>query len=132
MIWTYGREPRLPIDLAFRLDFNTKKQSLPKYIDNLRERLRTSYELAADAAEQAKRKQKTQYDLKARGAVIQPGDRVLLKIVKYDGKHKLADKWEEIPYTVLKQPNPDIPVYDVKRIMVKEREKQCIEIYYCL
>ncbi|KAH3810677.1 hypothetical protein DPMN_139072 [Dreissena polymorpha] len=28
---------------------------------------------------------------------------------------KIADKWENYPYVVLDQPNPEIPVYDVKR-----------------
>jgi hypothetical protein len=38
-----------------------------------------------------------------------------VKIVAYDGKHKIADRWESEPYTVLSQPNKDIPVYKVQR-----------------
>jgi hypothetical protein len=43
------------------------------------------------------------------------GDRVLVRVVAYDGKHKIADKWEDHPYLVIKQPNEDIPVFKVRR-----------------
>ena len=43
------------------------------------------------------------------------GDRVLVKIVAFEGKHKLSNKWEDEPYVVLRQPNPDIPVYVVRK-----------------
>jgi hypothetical protein len=33
-----------------------------------------------------------------------------VKIVAFKEKHKLADKWEQEPYKVLGQHNPDIPV----------------------
>ena len=60
-------------------------------------------------------RQKVYYDQKSRGAVVETGDRVLVKVVAFDGKHKIADRWEDIPYIVLKKPNPKIPVYVVKR-----------------
>jgi hypothetical protein len=37
-----------------------------------------------------------------------------VKIVAFKEKHKLADKWEQEPYKVLGQPNPDIPVFTVR------------------
>ena len=43
------------------------------------------------------------------------GDRVLMKIVAFDGKHKIQDRWEDEPYIVLKQPNPSIPAYVVQK-----------------
>ena len=30
-------------------------------------------------------------------------------------EHKIADKWQQEPFTVLERPNPDIPVYRIKR-----------------
>jgi len=36
-----------------------------------------------------------------------------VKIVAFDGRHKLADKWEDDVYVILGQPNPSIPVYTV-------------------
>ena len=53
--------------------------------------------------------------MKTRGATVQTGDRVLVKALAFDGKHKLADRWEEDPYVVLSQPNQDIPVFVVQR-----------------
>ncbi|VDI04198.1 Hypothetical predicted protein [Mytilus galloprovincialis] len=35
---------------------------------------------------------KTHYDQKVKGAVLKPGDRVLVKTLAFDGKHKLADR----------------------------------------
>ena len=46
---------------------------------------------------------------------MQEGDRVLVKIIAFEGKHKIADKWESEAYIVLKQPNSAIPVYEVQR-----------------
>ena len=40
---------------------------------------------------------------------------MLLKNVGLKGKHKIADKWQQEPFTVLERPNPDIPVYRIKR-----------------
>jgi hypothetical protein len=46
---------------------------------------------------------------------LQVGDRVLVKVVAFDGKHKIADRWEDHPYIIMEQPNQDIPVFKVKR-----------------
>ena len=112
----FGRDPRLPVDLTFGLDStDTDNVSLTKYVENLRSRLKASFELANAAADKARVKQKRHYDQKVRGAGIEVGDRVLVKIVAFDGKHKLSDKWEEAVYHVLDQPNTDIPVFVVQR-----------------
>ena len=39
---------------------------------------------------------------------------MLVKNVSIRGKHKIADLWEHTPYAVTSQPNPDVPVYEVK------------------
>ncbi len=52
---------------------------------------------------------------KARAAILDEGDRVLVKLLVFEGRHKISDKWESDPYLVLRKPNPDIPVYDVQR-----------------
>ena len=112
----FGRDPHLPVDLAFGLNRDEEKEiPLTKYVDTLRQRLMQSFELASAAAKKSQAKQKRTYDLKARGADVEVGDRVLVKIVAFDGKHKLADKWEEDVYEVLDKPNSDIPVYTVQR-----------------
>ena len=63
----------------------------------------------------SQKRQKHNYDKRVRGAVVEPGDLVLVKVVAFDGKHKIADRWENDTYAVLSQPNPGIPVYVVQR-----------------
>ena len=60
-------------------------------------------------------RQKKNYDTKVKGACLQSKDRVLVKIVAFDGRHKIADKWEEDVYIIIGQPNPDIPVFKVRK-----------------
>ena len=44
----------------------------------------------------------------------------MVKILAFDGKHKISDKFEEDVYTVVEQPRPDIPVFIVKSDSGKE------------
>ena len=112
----FGRQPRLPIDIAFGLrNTPSQRQSMSSYVSNMKDRLRKSYELATKATQKAQQRQKSHYDLRSRGGKVEVDDLVLVKIVAFDGKHKLANKWEEEPYRVLRQPNPDVPVYEVQR-----------------
>nr|KAG5687327.1 hypothetical protein BaRGS_011733 [Batillaria attramentaria] len=74
----FGRDPRLPVDLVFGLGQTADSVPLSKYVENLRSRLRSSYELATAAADKARAQQKKGYDRKTRGAGIEVGDRVLL------------------------------------------------------
>ena len=111
----FGREPRLPVDLAFGIERQYQQKSMTKYVEDMKKKLVESYDIAAEAVKKSQARQKKVYDRKSKGAVIQTGDRVLVKVVAFDGKHKLADKWEEEPYVVLKQPNEEIPVYVVQK-----------------
>ena len=111
----FGREPNLPIDIA--LGLTTEADSMPKskYIQELRERLVRAYDIASKAAEKARSKQKEGYDIRTRGATLELGDRVLVKVVAHDGKHKIADRWEDDVYIIMDQPNTDVPVYTVQK-----------------
>ena len=82
---------------------------------NLKNRLNVAYKLATDISRKSQLHQKHNYDLKVRGNKVEIGDRVLVKAVRFDGKHKLANKWEEFLYIIISQPNPSIPVYEIKR-----------------
>ena len=44
-------------------------------------------------------------------------------MVTFEGPHKLADVWEEEPHIVLRQPNPEIPVFDVCQVDGRGRVK---------
>jgi hypothetical protein len=119
----FGRHPRLPIDVLFGLKQNHPDKNTPDYIQNLKRRLKEAYELASIEMQKAQNHQKKNYDKKSRGAVIEIGDRVLVKIVKFNGKHKIADKWEKDPYVVVDQKNKDIPVYTVRQENVDGKER---------
>lgn len=41
-----GREPRLPIDLAFGINFQNRKHPFSKYVDSLKEKLKYSYKIS--------------------------------------------------------------------------------------
>ena len=72
--------------------------------------MKTAYQLAREVAEKSRTKQGKYYDLKVRGVDLQEGDRVFVKVVAFEGKHKIVDRWEKDPYVILSQPNPDIPM----------------------
>ena len=91
------------------------KTPTTRYVQELRDRLSWAYQQAIEAAKKAQANQQDNYNTKVRGAAVQKGDRVLVKIVAYDGKHKIADRWEDVPYVVIQQRNPEIPVYTVIR-----------------
>ena len=113
----FGRQPRLPVDLAFgtATDNNTKHKSMTQYISQMKDRLRKSYELAQKATQKSQERQTDNYDVKIRGGKVEVGDRVLVKIVAFEGRHKLCNKLVDEPYVVLRQPNPEIPVYVVRK-----------------
>ena len=110
----FGREPRLPVDVTMALPLREEVAS-KDYAAALRDRLQKAYDIAKACAEEASRRQKKNYDVRVREAVVAPGDRVLVKAVGHKGKHKLSDVWEDEPYRVQSQPNHDIPVYVVQR-----------------
>lgn len=110
----FGRNPRLAIDEEFGLQ-KTEWKSTSKYINNLKENMKSAYELVTRNMKKSQEKQKEGYDQRVRGAEIRAGDRVLVKIVSFDGKHKISDKWEEEPYLVLDQPDPSIPVFQIQK-----------------
>ena len=111
----FGREPRLPIDLVFGLDRNPESKNQTSYVTDLKQRLQEAYKAATKASGDAQHRQKCLYDLKIRGATLQPGDRVLVRILAFEGKHKLSNRWHEDAYIVEAQPNSDVPVYIVHK-----------------
>lgn len=106
----FGRTPRLPVDLFLGISTNYGST-----ITNVQERLASAYQAATTAARQAAKHQAKGYNKKVRGSAIQIGDYVLVKNVGLKGKHKLANQWKSDKFVVIEQPNPDIPVYKVKR-----------------
>ena len=54
----FGRTPRLPIDIAFGLEVEGKKEPSTKYVKTMKERLKKAYELASGATRTAQERQK--------------------------------------------------------------------------
>ena len=92
----------------------------------LKERLRFAYKTAQEMAKKAAARDKDNYDLKARNSVLSLGDLVLVKNAGFRGKLKIADMWEHKPYVVVSQPNPDVPVYEVKDTSIRARKTRLL------
>ena len=111
----FGRYPCLPLYIALGLENGEDHRSYTDFVKSLRRRLEDSYRLASEAADLSRAQQKQLYDSRIRGAMIQVGDRVLVRALAFDGTHKLADRWEEDEYIVHSQPNAHVPVFMVKK-----------------
>ena len=63
----FGRDPILPVDIAFGINKTSSQKSLTKYIEDLRSRMKTAYQLAREVAEKSRTQQGKYYDLKVKG-----------------------------------------------------------------
>ena len=111
----FGWHPKLAVDILMGSgprEGSTDKQT---YVNKLRQRIQYAYDKAAAEAAKNAEKSKTLYDRKVSASRLEVGDRVLVRSVGHQGKHKLADRWEQTPYRILRLPNPDLPVFEVQR-----------------
>ena len=95
----FSRDPRLPIDVAFGTSHQSKQPST-KYVDSLRTRMYYAYEIAKKNVQKAQEKQKRNNDVKMNSSALDIGEKVLVKVVKFDGRHKLMKRLEEDIYLV--------------------------------
>uniref|UniRef100_A0A3B3Y6Z9 Integrase catalytic domain-containing protein n=1 Tax=Poecilia mexicana TaxID=48701 RepID=A0A3B3Y6Z9_9TELE len=110
----FGRQPRLPVDLAFGLPVSEKTStSHSQYVEKLKSHLKESYKIATENSEKVMWKNKLRFDKQVTAAELSVGDRVLVRNVKLRGKHKLADRWESDVYIIQKKAGT-LPVYTVK------------------
>ncbi|KAI7803024.1 hypothetical protein IRJ41_001725 [Triplophysa rosa] len=95
----YGRHPHLPVDLLFGLKWSKKMSE--------------AYRIAGENSKKSSARGKVTYDKKARGVVLQPGDRVLVRnLSERGGPGKLRAYWEKTIYVVERQ-LAENPVYVV-------------------
>uniref|UniRef100_A0A3B3RBJ3 Gypsy retrotransposon integrase-like protein 1 n=1 Tax=Paramormyrops kingsleyae TaxID=1676925 RepID=A0A3B3RBJ3_9TELE len=110
----FGRQPRLPIDVAFGLPVGDKQpHSHSQYVRNLRSHLEESYQIAIENAHKVAEKNKRRVDKSVRESTLGVGDRVLVRNLRLRNKHKLADHWEPTIYVVTKRMG-DLPVYALR------------------
>ncbi|XP_034560089.1 uncharacterized protein LOC117827597 [Notolabrus celidotus] len=110
----FGREARLPVDLCFGTcpDDKGDTQHLA-YVTKLKEDLQKAYKMAAEVSNKTHLRNKKAYDKRLGFQNLQPGDRVLVKNLGLKGKHKLENRWNDIPYVILER-LPNLPVYKLK------------------
>ena len=106
----FGRRPKLAIDAVFPL------MECKKPINEVRDALDWAWEKARERDSSNKLKSKRYYDRKAKALPLHTGDRVLKRVLAFDGPHKLKDKWSEDIYQVIGKPRDSIPVYQVRPI----------------
>ncbi|KAL6460364.1 hypothetical protein MHYP_G00303300 [Metynnis hypsauchen] len=92
---------------------DTSKDTYLRYITDIRKELKTAYELAEAAAAKQNKGNKQRYDKKIKFSQLLPGDRVLIRNLGLQGKHKLADRWNSTPYVVESQMS-NLPVFRLK------------------
>ncbi|XP_076745452.1 retrovirus-related Pol polyprotein from transposon opus [Maylandia zebra] len=110
----FGRQPRLPVDLAFNLPVQEEQHSShSEYVQKLKSRLKESYKLAMDKAAKMAHKNKMRFDRHVTASDLEAGDRVLVRNVRIRGKHKISDKWEHTVHVVVRRAG-NLPVYTVK------------------
>ena len=97
----FGREVQSPLTLLRRQLTGDNAEEVPvaDFVDNLRDKLRLTWEHASDLETMAKHKSKLHHDKTAQLRAFQPGDSVL---VFEPGPHKLDVQWAG-PYNILKK-----------------------------
>ncbi|KAL1258932.1 hypothetical protein QQF64_009509 [Cirrhinus molitorella] len=110
----FGRKARLPIDLSFGVSSDgTSTKSYQRFIKAMQQELKSAYELAEKKAGKKNAGNKKRYDQRLHYSHLVPGDRVLIRNLGLQGKHKLADRRSAEPYFVQSQ-MPNLPVFRLK------------------
>jgi len=111
----FGRSPRLPVDMLFGLCTEAGPSNKRDYVEKWKQGMEEAYAIANENAQKNAERSKKYYDTKVRSAVLQPGERVLIKnLTPRGGPGKLRNYWEDTIHTVVRQMGSDLPIYEVR------------------
>ncbi len=74
-----------------------------QYVERIKSALQRAYQLATETARKSQQRNKRLYDKQVKHQTLEVEDRVLIKNLAMTGKHKLADKWNYVPYLVIEK-----------------------------
>ena len=110
----YGREPRLPVDLAFENTQINSGKSYRAYVDKWQRAMKDAYQVAAERSEKQAIRNEKNFNQRARASVLEEGDRVLVRNLREKGgPGKLRSFWEQTVYKVVERKG-ESPVYVVE------------------
>ena len=114
MLFRSGREAQLPVDVCFGTQSKDKGEPQhSSYVAKLKQDLQKAYQMATEASDKTHLRNKKAYDKRVTIQNLEPDNRVLLKNLAFKGKHKLQNRWCDIPY-VVEQKISNLPVYKLK------------------
>lgn len=123
----FGRTPRLPVDILFRLTPETGKPDHREYMRKWQEGMQEAYEITKNSAKKSAERGKRNHDRKVRSSELEPGDRVLVRnLTPRGGTGKLRSHWEETIHKVVRRVNKDAPVYEVVPEQGKGRDSRIL------
>ena len=123
----FGRTPRLPVDILFRLTPETGTPDHREYMRKWREGMQEAYEITKNSARKSAERGKRNHDRKVRTSELEPGDRVLVRnLTPRGGTGKLRSHWEETIHKVVRRVNKDAPVYEVVPEQGKGRDSRIL------
>lgn len=128
----FGWHPRLTVDAYLRTWPGNKEEADPvSYAGKMRFRLQFAHKVAGEQGAKNAACHNERYDRKVTCAMLVVGDRILVRKVCIKCRQKLADRWEQELYLVIKIANSNIPVYMVKRESGKGSSRTFDRTCYC-
>uniref|UniRef100_A0A3Q1EUJ0 Gypsy retrotransposon integrase-like protein 1 n=1 Tax=Acanthochromis polyacanthus TaxID=80966 RepID=A0A3Q1EUJ0_9TELE len=97
----FGRHLRLPVDVGLGLSFQQQSFDLNGWVKDHQSRLSFAYGIARGKIAGAASQHKRQFDKKAKALPLVPGERVLLRNRRREGKGKLSTWWDPEPHVIL-------------------------------
>ncbi|MGH0149668.1 UNVERIFIED_CONTAM: hypothetical protein FKN15_015787 [Acipenser sinensis] len=110
----FGRNARLPVEVALGVWSGKEEVTTEEWVQRHHERLSLAYEKAGEQARRAAAKDKLRYDCKAQALPLLPGERVLVRNTRHQGRGKLHDRWDSVPHVVVEEVQEGGPMYKVR------------------